>query len=518
VVLLAAALYVTALADFPHRIDGDAAAQANNAMDFLGPTPPPIVGVGWFGRSNLYYFLQSLPLRTFGPTLVGMRILGAFGGVLAVLFTFLLARSVIGVRGAVVASLALAVMPFHITFARTGLESEHTVWVTALTLWLIVVGWQRRSMLLLLAGGATSGLALYFYQSAFFLPVLVAAQLTLLAGFERTAGSSLDAIRRFIAGAAAALYGFIFVYLPMIVFALQRPDEFFGRIRGTSIIASGWLEAELRTRTLVDILATSLFRSGLPFHYPSRWPLDIFSTPYLTASESAAFSLGLLLLWIGRLGPLWFRLFVAVQFAAGFILLGVLTDSSPVAARYALFMPTVAIMIGLAGDRILAALWTCLPARAASGAIILALLGHGILSIVELTEREHASRRDGTATDIIGTEVGRTLASAGEAEYGIVFLSARFLSYGSHPGLKFITQRTGVDVAENAGCAAIAAALQSGVNYIIAPAARNEELTPFRVAGWDTRTNVIQRARGSPVATLLRIVIPDGDRPERACL
>ncbi|WP_245491222.1 MULTISPECIES: hypothetical protein [unclassified Mesorhizobium] len=35
VLVLAAALYVIALADFPHRVDGDAAAQANNAMEFL---------------------------------------------------------------------------------------------------------------------------------------------------------------------------------------------------------------------------------------------------------------------------------------------------------------------------------------------------------------------------------------------------------------------------------------------------------------------------------------------------
>lgn len=80
VLILAAALYVIALADFPHRVDGDAAAQANNAMEFLGASPPPIVGVGWFGRANLYYFLDSIALAMFGPTLFGMRIFGAIGG------------------------------------------------------------------------------------------------------------------------------------------------------------------------------------------------------------------------------------------------------------------------------------------------------------------------------------------------------------------------------------------------------------------------------------------------------
>lgn len=103
VLVLAAALYVIALADFPHRVDGDAAAQANNAMEFLGASPPPIVGVGWFGRANLYYFLDSIALAMFGPTLFGMRIFGAIGGILAVLFTFLFARSVIGFRYAILA-------------------------------------------------------------------------------------------------------------------------------------------------------------------------------------------------------------------------------------------------------------------------------------------------------------------------------------------------------------------------------------------------------------------------------
>ena len=517
VVLFAAALYIVALADFPYRVDGDAAAQANNAMDFLGAPPPPLVGVGWLGRANLYYFLDSLALRAFGPTPFGMRIFGALGGILAVLFTFLLARSVIGLRGAVFAALALAIMPYHVTFARTGLESEHTVWLTPLTFWLIWLGWQRRAALLVAAGGAASGLALYFYQSALLLPVLVAAQLALLAACGREMESRPDAIRRFAAAAAAALGGFIVAYLPMILFAFEQPDEFFGRIRGTSIIASGWLAGELQTRTLADVLATNLFKSSLPFHYPSRWSADIFSTPYLTVSESAAFSLGLLLLWIGRPGPPWFRWFVAVHLAAGFMLLGVITVDSPVAARYALFMPTVAIAIGLAGDRIVDALRACLPARAAGAALVVALAGHAVLGLGELVARERISLRDGTTTDIIGTRVGRALASVAEPDYRILFLTVPDLRFSSHPGLKFLTQRDGVDIPEGAGCPAIAAALQAGVNYVIAPDNRIDDLAPFRAAGWTTRMDLIPGRPGTTVAALVRIVIPEGGRPERAC-
>lgn len=50
VLVLAAALYVIALADFPHRVDGDAAAQANNAMEFLVETVVTTGAATWWKR------------------------------------------------------------------------------------------------------------------------------------------------------------------------------------------------------------------------------------------------------------------------------------------------------------------------------------------------------------------------------------------------------------------------------------------------------------------------------------
>jgi hypothetical protein len=519
IVLLAAALYIVALTDYPYRIDGDAAAQANNALEFLGSSPPPLIGTGWYGRSNLYYFLDSLALRAFGPTLFGLRIFGALGGVLAVLFTFLFARSVIGVRGAIFAALAMAIMPYHVAFARTGLESEHTVWIAPLTFWLIWLGWKRRDLPLVAAGGGASGFALYFYQSALLLPLLVAGQLMLLAFFAHGTASPRDAFRRFAVTGAVAFGGFVIAYLPMIVFAFDRPDEYFGRARGQLIFGSEWLEGELRTRTLFDVLATGLIKAILPFHYQSRPVADIFSTPYLTISESAAFSLGLLLLWIGRIGPLWFRWFVAVHFAAGFIFLGALTLDSPIAARYVLLLPVLATVIGLAFGCILDALRAWLPARIAGLAMTAALAGYGAVGLNELIARERGAIELGQAspTDIIATGIGRALASSSERDYNIVFLNAPLLYFAAHPGLKFLTQRVGVDIGEDAGCPEIAGALLPGVNYIIAPDIRMVDLAPFREPTWQPRTLTVPGEFGKVVAALLRVVIPEGEGPGRVC-
>src|SRR4051812_8488562 len=58
VAVLAGVLRLLLLDAVPSRIDGDAAGFARAAEDFLHPGHPPLIGLGWQGHSNVYFFLE----------------------------------------------------------------------------------------------------------------------------------------------------------------------------------------------------------------------------------------------------------------------------------------------------------------------------------------------------------------------------------------------------------------------------------------------------------------------------
>lgn len=93
-----------------------------------------------------WVLLQAITIKLLGNSELALRLWPALIGTLAVLATWLWARSWFGLRIAWLASLLLAVTPWAVTLSRNGVEAAIFPLLTTLTLWVATVAWRRPSL------------------------------------------------------------------------------------------------------------------------------------------------------------------------------------------------------------------------------------------------------------------------------------------------------------------------------------------------------------------------------------
>ncbi|MFO7634160.1 MAG: hypothetical protein R6W76_16555 [Caldilinea sp.] len=212
------------------------------------PTYRPIFLTGNFGVAPVNAYANALMFGIFslfggepGPT--PMRVTAALFGVLGVVATWLVAgelRQLDSQRLTAAfpwfAAVLLATMRWHVHFSRIGIEPILVPLVTAAALWLLLRARRTGSKLAFAGCGAVTALAMYTYQGAWILPLLMAAAWVILWWWERPAtyeeandrsdgvphiGRTSLVVGGVIAGATAAL-----LVLPLALFALAQPDLF----------------------------------------------------------------------------------------------------------------------------------------------------------------------------------------------------------------------------------------------------------------------------------------------------
>jgi 4-amino-4-deoxy-L-arabinose transferase-like glycosyltransferase len=498
------------LTTIPWRIDGDAGAFAREAAAFLSPNPPPLFGTGWWGNTNLYFFLQSLVLRVEGYSLLGMRLLGAIGGVLAVVTTAFLAKAMFGRTTAMFTALAAAVMPYHLVFSRVGSEVVHLTWIVSLGLWLIIEGWRRRSAFNFILAGLACGFAQYFHPAARLIPFLYLALMALLAIWPRDATTPIPKPWRGALALVLTVTGVLFIYAPMIQYFAENPEQYMARVNHVTLFSQGWLAKELELFPWWEIIARQLWRGFFAFLYPTGGGYFWIQPPFLAPIEGAIATFGLLCLWLRGEGPKWLRLFFAFSFGFGLFLAGVMTID-PTPTRYVIFAPFFAILVGYGLKRLcdsaLGLLGETRAAWAEAGVAAALLLYAGIGTATYLRTERTALWRNSTVSDQIATAAARHLLRLGDQPFGVLYLSTPQLSYHAQPPLPFLIRRSGIDIPEGADCEAIAAALQPGLNAIITPASRLQEVKPFTsVPG--TRLTEFRNDRDERFGAILEFTMP----------
>jgi 4-amino-4-deoxy-L-arabinose transferase-like glycosyltransferase len=510
---LAAALRLLWLETLPFRIDGDAAAFAAAADDFLRPNPPPLIGTGWQSHTNLYFFLESLSLRVFGYSALGLRFFGALGGTLSVLAIYALGRSLWNFWVGFWAALIMAVLPFHLVFSRVGTEVIHVSWMLPLVTWSIWRGWRGNDWRFLLLGGAVTGLSQYFYPGARLIPILAIAQIGLLLLLPA------EGARQWRRGGRALLWllvGGLAIYGPMIPYFMRRPEIYSARIGLVSIFSGSWLAERLAEHPWWFVLGDQLRRAYLPFVFPVDGPQIWYVWPqYLGPLDAALLVLGLIIVWAGSPAR-WLKLFLAIYLGLGMFLAGVVTIDTPMPSRYVIFLPAVALCIGCALERLVLLLSALPLTPRRSTALGLALgavslyLGSGVASYLK---HDTEAIWDIDQTGQTATYAARYLRALPEQEYEIFFLQTEWMYYEASPVLAFLTDKPGLNIKKELDCSVMHNVVRQRHSVFIAPRERIPELERIRERLPAATLEVLTNPQEQQVVGILQLKLPGTSTP-----
>jgi 4-amino-4-deoxy-L-arabinose transferase-like glycosyltransferase len=367
-VVVALALRVVGLAQFPDVMSGDEGSFAMEARrimqgDLLNP-----FGTGWFANTTGYFYLQAVSLRLLGWNLFALRFPSALLGALGVAAVYLLARDTFGRETAWISALFLAGWTFPLHFSRLGFSNGADPFFAAMALAFLQRGLVRGRRGDFVVAGLVLGASLYSYIGTRLLLIVVMVVL-LLAGAKR--------LRRHWRGLLIFAVVVLLVSGPLLVYFLQWPDKLFERHQFVGLFQSGQLEAEQQATgqsTLVLLLkhlgpAASVFiytRDEGYFYRPAIPMLYVFSGALFVLGTGLAIwrwrevRYQAIMAWIG----------LTVLFAGWLLVL------PPHQDRYLVAAPAVCLLVGRAAVVVLrrvSRLWGWRPAMRRGLVILLAV-------------------------------------------------------------------------------------------------------------------------------------------------
>lgn len=308
--LLAFALRAINLTRHPFILNGvEAQIGLESAGTFNGLVGNPFA-TGWLTNPTLLYFLQAIPLRLFGQSVLGARMLPALIGTLTVPALYLISRKLWSEPVGIVAALFLAGSHAHLHYSRLGMTNIWDPFLTLLALGSLALAWQRGGRRAWLLAGLFTGLTAFDFTASHLLPFIL---LGLVAyGWLVARPEQSRQLPHILAGAALCLV----IILPMVVYYNSQPTIFMERANSVGIFSSNWLadEAARTGRTQYNLLGQQLWQSLLAFNATLDtstsynpgiplfrfWLATFFSLGIgLAVARSRQMPNAMLLLWLG---------------------------------------------------------------------------------------------------------------------------------------------------------------------------------------------------------------------------
>ena len=182
ILLIATALRFVKLGSIPVGFNDDEAAFGYNAFSILKTARDewgrflPFSVFESFGDWKLvgYLYLTVISQFFFGVNEFATRLPSALFGVFAVFATYLLSQRLFDKRVALVATLLLAISPWHIAASRNAFESDLLVFFITIATYFFMKGFQNPKWLT--ASFVTYAVSFYIYRSSWlFMPLFVIA-------------------------------------------------------------------------------------------------------------------------------------------------------------------------------------------------------------------------------------------------------------------------------------------------------------------------------------------------------
>ncbi len=230
IIVVAVLLRFIALGDVPRSPDWDEAALGYNAYSLLltgkdeyGTTLPVVLRSFDDYKPALYAYLAVPSVAIFGLNVFSIRLISALFGVATVIaFYFLVKKLTKHEAFSLVATLLLAISPWHLQFSRAAFEANLGLSLVVFTAYFFLKGIEKHWYLSLSAFFA--GLSLYAYQSEkVFTPLFVC--LLLVIYFRNL----ILIKKKFL---ITALFVGAITLTPFIVYTIQNPESL-ARAKGT---------------------------------------------------------------------------------------------------------------------------------------------------------------------------------------------------------------------------------------------------------------------------------------------
>lgn len=285
------------------------------------------------GREGMIIWLDALAIRMFGTEPWVLRLFPAIAGLLAVLGLYFLARELFNVKIALVSSFFMATGFWAINFSRMGFRAGLMVPILIWAFYFLLRGFHsdrhRMSIAWFVLAGVLFGLGFYTYIPFRFAPILALLMFSPLL-LKKKSKSLWSGIIFFVV--------MVFVIaLPIGLYFLNNPADFFGRSSGVSVFSQGFLIKSLA----INIVTTlGMFNVAGDFN----WRHNYAGAPELFLPVGLLFLLGIVLsikrrAFEDKLLLLWFAIFLLPNFLA--------SEGNPHALRAIGAMPVAMIFSGI---------------------------------------------------------------------------------------------------------------------------------------------------------------------------
>ncbi len=242
ILIIAAFFRLHNLENLPPGLYPDEAMNGNNALEALATGEFKTFYPENNGREGLFINIQALFVNFLGNEPWVLRFPGALFGILTVLGIYFLTRELFreNPKGEIIALLAaffLATSFWHINFSRVGFRAITAPFWLTWGLYFLLVSFRRAKegrwpVFCAATAGIVYGLGFHSYIAYRATPALIIAVAAIHWIKNRPA-------RREIAAAFAVFSAFaVLAALPLLVYFLDHPGDFFGRTTQVSVFAS----------------------------------------------------------------------------------------------------------------------------------------------------------------------------------------------------------------------------------------------------------------------------------------
>ena len=123
-----------------------------------------------------FFWSQHISISVFGENTWALRLPTVLFGLGSLLLIFFISKQFFDKKTAYLATLLLAVQPYHVWISRIGLQDSQVIFFMLLSLWLWLLAWQKNKLWLWLVWGAVLGLAIMTKYTALIMILIFIAQ------------------------------------------------------------------------------------------------------------------------------------------------------------------------------------------------------------------------------------------------------------------------------------------------------------------------------------------------------
>ncbi len=239
ILLIAGFFRLWQLDKIPPGLYPDVAINGNDALDTLKAGDFKVFYPENQGREGLFFWLIALSFLTFGDSVWSIKIVAAVIGILTVPGLYLLTKELFfkSVENssrpiALLSSFFLTISFWHVNFSRIGFRAILIPFILVFAFYFLVRGFREKKILNFIISGIFFGLGFYTYISYRFIVLL----LPLILLFWWLIYRKEKQTKKFLLFTFYFLLFTFIVALPIGLYFLQNPQDFFGRAGNVSVL------------------------------------------------------------------------------------------------------------------------------------------------------------------------------------------------------------------------------------------------------------------------------------------